>query len=727
MRQPDSEGFVTRGGVRIYYGVHGDGPVTILLIPPWPILHSHTWRSNIDYLSRHYRVIAFDPRGNGKSDRPQGKEHYCHEEFAKDALAILDETKTEKAAVISYSWGSKTNLKLCAGHPERVHCSVFSCPSVPFVQAAANKRAGFLEKLDPNATGWGTFNAEFWRKSWPNFVEWFIETACSDPHSWKGIEVSIDQGLETDGETMINTIIGDTLTLEETRRLCASVALSKVPTMVIGADEDRIRTLEEAKLLAEALGAPFVVAEGCGHPVHSRFPVWFNLLVKDFIDKATPFYANKVEPIRTWRRALARPKRILYLSSPIGLGHARRDAAIAAELRQLVPGLEVDWLTQSPVDKILAPRGEKLLPACKQLISEIAHQESESHDHCQPAFPIMRNMDTIMVNNFHVYLEAMEAKKYDLVIADEGWEVDFFLHEHPEHKRAPFVWTTDLVGMMPTAEPGEPFDPKAPRFKDRAYEEEICTDYNREYVHHLERFRHVRDLSLYIGDREDIPLGSLGRDLPDIRDHVYEFYEFSGYVLGFDPKLVVQNRDGIRAELGFRYDEKVAIVAVGGMSTGQNLLRKTIAAFPHAKREVPELRMIIVCGPRIAPESLHAGPLPDGLEIRGFVHDLWRAMAVSDLAVVHGGLTQTMDLTAAGVPFIVIPYLRQFEQTVWVRHRLTNYGAMNYVDYRMLREEDGPQRLATAMVAELKKGSVRRYKPVEDNAVRAAQMIRHLL
>src|SRR5690606_21122157 len=55
-------------------------------------------------------------------------------------------------------------------------------------------------------------------------------------------------------------------------------------------------------------------------------------------------------PRRTWRRARSRrTKRALFVSSPIGLGHAQRDVAIARELRRLVPGLEVDWLAQHPV------------------------------------------------------------------------------------------------------------------------------------------------------------------------------------------------------------------------------------------------------------------------------------------------------------------------------------------------------------------------------------------
>src|SRR5207302_2845002 len=99
-------------------------------------------------------------------------------------------------------------------------------------------------------------------------------------------------------------------------------------------------------------------------------------------------------------------------------------------------------------------------------------------------------------------------------------------------------------------------------------------------------------------------------------------------------------------------DERVCIVTVGGSGVGGDLLRRVIAAFPEAKRLVPELRMVVVAGPRIDPATL---PAADGLEVRAYVHDLYRHLAASDLAVVQGGLTTSMELTANGRPFLYFP------------------------------------------------------------------------
>ena len=58
-------------------------------------------------------------------------------------------------------------------------------------------------------------------------------------------------------------------------------------------------------------------------------------------------------------------------------------------------------------------------------------------------------MDEILVANFMVFLDAIEGGEYDLVIGDEAWDVDHFLHENPELKRTAFAWLTDFVGWLP--------------------------------------------------------------------------------------------------------------------------------------------------------------------------------------------------------------------------------------------------------------------------------------
>ena len=205
--------------------------------------------------------------------------------------------------------------------------------------------------------------------------------------------------------------------------------------------------------------------------------------------------------VKTWTRALSRRRRALYVSSPIGLGHARRDVAIAKELRKLHPDLEIDWLAQHPVTAVLEAEGERIHPASALLANESAHIESESAEHDLHAFQAIRRMDEILVANFMLFLDLVREENYDLWIGDEAWEVDYFLHENPELKSAGYVWLTDFVGWLPMEDGGE-------------HEAFLTTDYNAEMIEHIARFPRIRDRAVFVGNPDDVVPNSFGNGLP---------------------------------------------------------------------------------------------------------------------------------------------------------------------------------------------------------------------
>ena len=195
--------------------------------------------------------------------------------------------------------------------------------------------------------------------------------------------------------------------------------------------------------------------------------------------------------IRTWTRAASRPRRALYLSSPIGLGHARRDLSIAQRLKVLHPDLQVDWLTQHPVTRVLEEAGERVHPASAWLASESSHIEAESGEHDLHVFQAIRDMDEILVNNFMVFHDVVEETPYDVVIGDEAWDVDYFLHENPELKKFSFAWLTDFVGWLPMPDLGE-------------REALLTADYNAEMLEQRARHRGIRDRQVFVGNPEDV-------------------------------------------------------------------------------------------------------------------------------------------------------------------------------------------------------------------------------
>ena len=145
----------------------------------------------------------------------------------------------------------------------------------------------------------------------------------SEPHSTKPIEDCVGWGLETTPETLVLATLG-----REPRRGAGARAVRRVacPVLVIQGTEDGITGPGRGDALAEAIGGELVALEGSGHVPHVRDPVKVNHLLRDFV--APPAPPAALDP-----RARRARQRALYISSPIGLGHARRDIAIADELR----------------------------------------------------------------------------------------------------------------------------------------------------------------------------------------------------------------------------------------------------------------------------------------------------------------------------------------------------------------------------------------------------------
>ena len=695
-RYPDETGYVERNGVRVFWERYGDGEPTILFLPTWSIVHSRVWKAQVPYFARRHRVLTFDGRGNGRSDRPLEPHAYAPSEFVGDALAVMDATGTGSAWIVSLSMGAPRALLLGADHSGRVDGLVFIGPAVPLPPPSPRARAPeTFSELRNAYTGWEKFNRHYWVEHYEAFLRFFVGQIFTEPHSTKHVEDAVGWGLDTEPETLIATILAPSIDEAAVRDLGSRIHKR---SLVIHGTDDAIRRYESGAALAELLGGDLASLEGSGHNPQIRDPVKVNLLLRDFIQPRSA-------PTSAWTRAGARPRRALYISSPIGLGHAQRDIAIARELRAIVPDLEIDWLAQDPVTRVLEAEGERVHPASAELASESGHIESESAEHDLHCFQAWRRMDEILVSNFMVFHDVVEAEPYDLWIGDEAWELDYFLHENPELKRAAYCWLTDFVGWLPMPDGGE-------------REAFLTADYNAEMVEHIARFPRLRDRAIFVGNPDDIVPDPLGPDLPLIREWTERHFDFAGYVSGFDPEAF-EDREALRAELGYRDGERVCIVSVGGSGVGAHLLRRVIEAHPVAATQVPGLRTIVVAGPRIDPDSL---PRHDGLEVVGYVHNLYRHLAACDLAVVQGGLTTAMELTANRRPFIYFPLGHHFEQNFHVRHRLERYRAGRCMDIA----SSSPEAIAAAIAEEI--GREVDYRPVEtDGARRAAQRIAEML
>ena len=397
--RPDRTGTVERDGVETSYDVFGaDHATTVLLLPTWSIVHSRHWKAQVPVLARRHRVITIDGRGNGRSGRPRGVDAYLPDEFVADTLAVLDATSTERAVVAGVSFGGWLAFLLAARHPQRIAGACFIGAAVPFPDAEIPPMllADFDTERD-TYEAWEMHNRHSWEQDYRRYLEFFFSQSLVEAHSTKEFEDCVGWGLDTTPEVLADTRdaqIAGILPLvgQPIDDLCDAI---QCPTLHIHGDTDMITPHAWAVRLADTLGSPLVTVEGGGHLLQAREPVLVNDLLRTFVDDIFPPPPRRT----TWTRALRRPRRALYVSSPIGLGHAQRDIAIAQRApRARNPTWRSSGSRNIPVTTALAARAaRRSIPPSALLASESAHIESESHEHDLHAFQAIRNMDDLLV------------------------------------------------------------------------------------------------------------------------------------------------------------------------------------------------------------------------------------------------------------------------------------------------------------------------------------------
>jgi hypothetical protein len=219
--------------------------------------------------------------------------------------------------------------------------------------------------------------------------------------------------------------------------------------------------------------------------------------------------------------------------------------------------------------------------------------------------------------------------------------------------------------------------------------------------------------AIFFGEPEDVADRPFGVFLPNRRRYAQKHVEFVGYPLGFDLETL-GDRLGLRAALGYG-PEPLVICTVGGTAVGRSLLELCGQAYSLGAQRLPGLRMVLVCGPRIDPLVLD---VPQGAERLGMVPDLYKHLAVCDLAVVQGGGTTTLELSALRRPFLFFPIEGQSEQEVTIANRLARHGA----GLRMAQRDMTPSSLADVIVTNIGRKAMYGQIPV-DGTRRAAKII----
>ena len=286
-RDPDHHGFADHDGARVFYEVYGTGEPTLVLVPSNPIVDSRQWKAQVPYLSRHYRVVTFDGRGNGRSDRPEAPEAYTEEAYLAELAAVLDATGSDPVVLVGLCHdGVWRSLRFATNHPERVAGIVAISVGVPLIAPPHPFKLedSFDDELGTDE-GWAKRNRHAWRRDYRGFVEFFFAEMFPEAHSSKQVEDCVAWGLEASVEAMLASMDAPSeLSRAQVETICRRV---RAPLLLIHGDDDRCQPLARAQRLAELTGAPLVVLEGAGHLPTARHPVKVNLLIRDFVDQLT--------------------------------------------------------------------------------------------------------------------------------------------------------------------------------------------------------------------------------------------------------------------------------------------------------------------------------------------------------------------------------------------------------------------------------------------------------
>ena len=210
-RDADQAGMIDRDGVGIHYEIYGTGHPTLLLIPPSPITHSRIWKGLIPFLARHYRVVTFDGRGNGKSGRPIDPAQHTSDANLADIVAVLDATETPSAVVVALCHANWWAVALAAAHPDRVEGLVAIEPGVPHLgttQPHWEESDRHWDEIIENPTGWQLNNRHAITTEHRRWIEFFFGSQLVEPHSTKQFEDAVNFALETTGEVEVASDVG---------------------------------------------------------------------------------------------------------------------------------------------------------------------------------------------------------------------------------------------------------------------------------------------------------------------------------------------------------------------------------------------------------------------------------------------------------------------------------------------------------------------------------------
>jgi pimeloyl-ACP methyl ester carboxylesterase len=249
-------------GARLYYERHGPDPDAEH--PPIVLLEGIAgdipgWRRNVPTLAERHPVIAFDSRGNGWSEAPDGA--WTMGTFVEDSVALLDEVGAERAHLYGQSFGGMVALEVVLDHADRVASAILAATHAGLDRAT---KAGPDDRV-PKDRPWLALYAEHFADDHPDHVADDLRAGRDLPRH--------PQARRRQHDAVRAWTAWDRL--GEVRR----------PILVLHGTEDRVVPAENGRRLARAIpGARLVLLDGAGHVYHSERAAEADAAVLAFVE-----------------------------------------------------------------------------------------------------------------------------------------------------------------------------------------------------------------------------------------------------------------------------------------------------------------------------------------------------------------------------------------------------------------------------------------------------------
>ncbi|MFE5411047.1 alpha/beta fold hydrolase [Microbacterium sp. NPDC056569] len=281
--EPTTAGDLDRDGVSVHYEVYGSGSPTVYLLMPDVIVHSRAWKAQIPFLARSFRVVVSDPRGNGRSGRPESPDQLGDRLLLDDQWAVLDAVGAEQAVLVGVCTGAGHALMMAAEAPERVLGVCAINPGLLLTEPLPHRIAFDFDEPRTSYEGWQQQNRHFWREDWPAFSRFFFAEMFPEPHSTKQREDCVEWSLGAGPDTMLLEHDSPPYLANASGTATAVCEAVRCPVLVITGSLDQCQNPLRGPIVADLTGGDLVIIDGAGHLPQARDPVKVNLLLRDFI------------------------------------------------------------------------------------------------------------------------------------------------------------------------------------------------------------------------------------------------------------------------------------------------------------------------------------------------------------------------------------------------------------------------------------------------------------